>query len=369
MAIRRPLVLRNDGREEELPSNDMLAREAVNWAGNYVLSALSGVSVAETTDLSVTLTAASSAVFQVRRDQLNYSSNRAITTGGALTAHQGVVNIASGSGAVDKVVVDFAQVNVSTSAVVNTILLFEASIAQISSAATINGAVGFYFPNLRAVPNIARISTLGAFINDDPKALCRTAGPFYNRSLQEFAPAYHVGLAAGRYYTAPYRTIGDAVTTANFAALIPIFIPHTVTINELGFQVSAGVAGNALFAIYTAERGKVQNRVWQSTSTLATNSVGVKTQNPNVELAPGTYWIALATSAAVQIKYHQPQSSDQRSWMVGQPASSTNDAGLHRATYIALGGFAVGIFPATVDALPQYIAQDGEPHVWFRVAA
>lgn len=368
MAERRPLVM-VEGRRRELEVGDTMSRHLLTTSVTYTATATSGTVASESVDVDVVPSANSTAVVFARRDQVNFNTNRNLLSGGWLTAHQSVVNLGASAGTVDKVVANFAQANVNSAAAVNTILLYEVSIAAVAAAAQINGAVGFYFPNLRAVPNIGRITTLAAFANDDPVAICRTLGPFYNRSLQEFAPPYHPGLAPGRYYSAPYRLIGDAATTGGFAACIPVYIPHTVTIAEIGFIVSTAVAGSqAVMAIYTAEKGKVQNRIWQSPTGISTATTGNKTQAPNVEVAPGTYWLLLLTSVNLNIKYHQPQGSDARMVMLGQPAADTQDNSLNRVAYLSMGGFAVGAFPAQIASVPSFLNQDNEPHVWFRVA-
>ncbi len=368
MAERRPLVLKN-GRPSELAVGDTMSRLLLTTSVTYTVTNTSGTVAAESVDVDVAPTANSTAVVFARRDQVNFNINRALQSGGWLTAHQSVVNLGASAGTVDKVVVNFAQVNVNSTAAVNTVLLYEVSIASIAAAASIAGAVGYYFPNLRAVANIGRITTLAAFANDDPVAICRTYGPFYNRSQQEFAPPYHPGLVPGRYYSAPYRLIGDAATTAGFAACIPVHIPHTCTISEIGFIVSTAQAGSqAVMAIYTAEKGKVQNRIWQSPTGISTATTGNKTQAPNVEVSPGTYWLLLLTSVNLNIKYHQPQSSDGRMMMMGQPAADTQDNSLNRVAYLPRGGFAVGAFPAQIASVPSFLNQDNEPHVWFRVS-
>lgn len=348
-------------------------RKSGTWAeqvgsNTYTVTAVSGTVAAEAVDANYVPGANSTAVVFVRRDQLNFNTNRNLTSGGWLTAHQSVVNLGSSAGTVDKVVADFSQVNIDGAAQVNTVLLYEVSISRIAATANITAVVGFYFPNLRAVTNIGRIGTLVAFGNDDTAAICRTLGPFFNRTLQEFSPPYHPGLVPGRYYSAPYRLIGDAATTAGFAACIPVHVPHTTTISEMGFIVTTGIASSqAVMALYTAEKGKVQNRIWQSTVGISTATSGAKTQSPNVEVSPGTYWLLLLTSANLTVKYHNMQSSDTRMMMMGQPAADTSDNSLNRVAYLPMGGFAVGAFPAQIASVPSFLNQDNEPHVWFRV--
>lgn len=349
-------------------------RKNGTWAeqtasNTYTVTAISGTVAAEAVDVNVVPSANSTAVVFARRDQVNFNTNRNILSGGWLTAHQSVVNLGASAGTVDKVVADFAQVNIDGTAQVNTVLMYEVSVARVNAAANITGVVGFYFPNLRAVANIGRIGTLAAFASDDPVAICRIAGPFFNRTLQEFAPPYHPGLVPGRYYSAPYRLIGDAATTAGFAACIPVHIPHTCKISEMGFIVSTAIASSqAVMALYTSEKGKVQNRIWQSATAISTASTGTKTQAPNVEVSPGTYWLLLLTSANLTVKFHQPQGSDGRMVMMGQPAADTQDNNLNRVAYLPMGGFAVGAFPAQIASVPSFLNQDNEPHVWFRVS-
>ena len=155
----------------------------------------------------------------------------------------------------------------------------------------------------------------------------------------------------------------------HFEALSSAPIAGLRLVSEIGFIVSTAQAGSqAVMAIYTAEKGKVQNRIWQSPTGISTATTGNKTQAPNVEVSPGTYWLLLLTSANLNIKYHQPQSSDGRMMMMGQPAADTQDNSLNRVAYLPRGGFAVGAFPAQIASVPSFLNQDNEPHVWFRVS-
>jgi hypothetical protein len=79
----------------------------------------------------------------------------------------------------------------------------------VGSNSNIGGYCGFYFPNHRLVSNINKVGQLAAFINDDTEAFSKTLGPFYNATSTEFAPPFHPGLSANRYYSAPYTFVGD----------------------------------------------------------------------------------------------------------------------------------------------------------------
>lgn len=361
MAERRPLVLVS-GVQKELPVGDQVPANTV-----YTDTGTSGTRAKVANDVTVSPTGNSASVVFGRRDQITWSSTYNLTSGGWLTANESVVNL-TGSGTIDKVVANLAQVNATHTGTATAVLGYEAEIAAVAAGTTVAGFCGFYFPTLRNVANIGNVVSLGAFVNDDPIAFSRTKGQFFNSTLQEFAPPYHPGLLANRYYSAPHRFIGDGTVQGGIGVFVPVYIPHRCTVAKLGFRVSGTAVGaaRAVMAIYTAEKGKIQNLVWQSAEINA-GTLGDKEVTPNVQVDAGTYWLCILPNTNFTASFHQVQSIDLRVWQYGSPASNTSDGALERLAYVSFGGYSVGAFPAKLAASPSYVGSDSEPHLWFRV--
>lgn len=326
-------------------------------------TATSGNVVGQSSDMDVAPSGTTTATYFARRDQLNWNSSVALSTGGWLTAHESVVNIA-GSSTLDKVVVNLSQANLTGTVTVSAALGYEAEVSSISSGAAIASYCGFYFPNLQNVTNINRITTLAAFVNDDSSAVCRTQGPFYNATLQEFAPPYHPGISTGRYYSAPYWYLGEGAAGTGVAYCVPVYVPHRITIGQIGFQVTTAVGGaKARLALFTSEKGKVQNRVWQS-GEIDCATTGVKEASVATRVEAGTYWLALTTNTTVGINFHSPQSADIRGSLFGAPAANTSEGNHHRAAALT---FSYASYPSTVGIVPNFTNGDSEPHLWYRL--
>lgn len=328
-------------------------------------NAATGTRAATSSDITVKPTAASTSVVFARRDQINWTATVNLNTGGWLTAHQSVANI-GGSGTVGKVVVNLSQANTNIAGTVTAVLGYEAEVASIASNSTISQYCGFYFPNLRNVANIARITQIAAFQNDDTEARMSTLGQFFNGTLQEFAPPYHIGLIADRYYSAPHRYVGASGSVVGVAHLVPIHIPHRTTIKKLGvYTATAQTGSKALFALYTSENGRVQNRVYQS-GEIDIAAVGEHEASPNIRVDAGTYWIACSINQATNIGYHSPTSIDDRVGMFGSSSANVSDGATSRAASVTFP-YTPGGFPLQVGVPPAFASQDNEPHLWFRV--
>lgn len=324
-----------------------------------------GVRASNSSQVTVAPTAASTAVVFARRDTVKWNATVNLNTGGWLTGHESVADI-GGTGTVGKVVTNMSQTNVAINGTVSVVLGYEPEIASMAANSTVTSFCGFYFPNLRNVPNISRVTAMAAFVNDDAEAICRTQGPFLNATLQEFAPAYHIGLIPNRYYSSPHRYVGASGTVVGIAHLVPIHIPHRTTVKKVGFYTWTASAGaKAVMAIYTAENGRVQNRVWQS-GEMDASAVGEHEFDVNVRLDAGTYWIGAAFNQGFQVAYHSPSSIDNRVAMFGSVAGNTSDGSTSRAASITYP-YNVGGFPPQVGVTPAFASQDNEPHLWFRV--
>lgn len=294
--------------------------------------------------------------------EVNYTSSQPVNTGGWLTGGVDTVQVA-GSGSVDKIATSMAVTNHVGTGVVNSALGYEAVVSFVGPSSTINKYAAFYVPNLSGVPNINRVTQFGGFINDYTESFNKVLSPFYNSTMQEFAPPYHPGLVAGRYYSAPHRYIGDNAALANILYLVPIQIPHRTTISKIGFNQVTATTGNARLAIYTAEQGRVQKRIWESAQIPLTGT-GDKEQTVNVRVDAGTYWLCYIGSANASIKFHSPDAFQERAQLYGSASSTSSDTTLSRTCYMSTPYAA---FPEQIAIVPTYVTAAEEPHLWFRV--
>lgn len=342
---------------------DEAAVDAKLASSTTTKTVVTGSVIGQSSDMYVQPTGNTSATYFARRDQLTWNTNNNLTVGGWITANESVLNI-NGTGTIDKVVTNMSQVNLSNSVTVTSALGYEAVLSAISASTTVTSFCGFYFPNLRNVPNIGRVTNMAAFVNDDSVAHCRTRGPFYNATLQEFAPPFHPGIAPGRYYTAPYWYLGQGAAGAGVAYCVPVHIPHRITMGTMGFEVLTAVGGaNARLGLFTAENGKIQNRVWQS-GEISCGTTGVKEVAVSTVVDAGTYWMTITTNTSVGINFHVPIAADVRASIFGAPAHNTVEGALHRSAVVT---FSYGSYPSTVGVVPTYSSGEAEPHVWYRV--
>lgn len=317
--------------------------------------------------------AASSAVFSIENKELTYNQAYTLGVGGWLNADQATVSLGSAAGAVDKVVAHMSQLNIVNQQPVGAALCYEAAISAIGPNTNVSGgAIGFFFPNLRNVPNINRLNDkLACFMNQDKEARFQTAGKIINGTLEELAPPYHPGLRSGRYYTAPFRYAGINWMQPNIATAMPIYIPHRCTMADIGVYAKANTdkTRRIIFGLYTAENGRIQNRVWQSPAALtAPDTDSYISQNVNIELDAGTYWIVAISNVNFACMHHSASGHDLRAHWYGQTDPAATDSALFRTAYFQPGAMTVGMFPLSAQVHPEYGASDAEPHIMFRVS-
>lgn len=337
---------------------------AVNPIMTGADSGTSGVGKVSGITVTANPTAPSTRVVYGSATEVNYTSNQALQSGGWLTGDISTVQVA-GSGNVDKIATNMAVTNHVGTGTVTSALGYEAVVSFVGPTSNIQRYAAYYVPNLSGVPNINRIAEFGGFVNDYAESFNRTAAPFYNATFQEFTPPYHPGLVENRYYSAPHRYVGDNSALNDRAYLVPIFIPHRTTIKKLGFNLVSTNAGNAKLALYTAEKGKVQNLVWQSNPIPCTAPTGNKEVDPNIRVEAGTYYIALSVSVNTSMKFHSPDGKMDRSGLLGSATSTDSDNNLAMTSYVPTPYLPV--FPAQLALVPTFGTAQEEPHLWFRV--
>jgi hypothetical protein len=176
-------------------------------------------------------------------------------------------------------------------------------------------------------------------------------------------------MAPNRYYSTPYTIIGDNWMNPGTAYCMPVLIPHRTTISTIGMYAleATGSGRNALFAIYTADKGRVQNMVWQSPALWSASDVGIYKTDVNVMVDAGTYWLIVIANSNLKVKFHSAVGKDQRMGWYGATDPTLSDANLQRLASLNPGVFSLGMFPQVAGQVPNYTVADSEPHVFFTV--
>jgi hypothetical protein len=317
-------------------------------------SATSGTAAKAGLTTSVSPTANTTQVLINYRSQINYNSSSNVTTGGYLCAGQDVINT-SGTGTHDKMVARMAQMNL-TGGNVSAAVGFESVISQIGAGTAISGLALYYVPNMASVANFGNIGTVAAFSNDEPRAILRSAGPFLNADLRELSPSNHIGLIAGRYYSAPAKSMTQSAVAANVIYVTYVHVPHRTTITRIGFDVATASAGNARIGMYKVANGALTSLVVQGAN-LDTGTTGVKESVISAQVDSGIYAVVAVFSATPTIRWHEINGNS----MTGALSSS----GFSEQAYIT--PFSFGALPGTANITPTFAANTIEPHFWFRV--
>ena len=287
--------------------------------------------------------------------EINYASNSKLLQGGYVVARESVINTA-GAGTVDKLVGEMVQLNL-TGGNVTAAVCVEAEISTVGAGTLVAGLAGFYFPNLEGVPNIANVQQLAAFQNDHKKAVVRSAGPFLNGKSVEVAPPAHAGLAVGRYYSAPAKSMTQNVMAPNVIYINYVHVPRRCKLSKLGFNVTGAVAGNARLGLYNVVGSGIADLIVQS-GDISTASVGPKEANIDVEVDSGVYAVVVVCSANPVLSWHEIASHD----LIG----SSSPTGFSEIAYVS---YPYGALPPAANLMPTFAANTIEPHLWFRISA
>jgi len=303
----------------------------------------------------ITPTADSQQVVIAERSQINVVTERNIVQGGYVVAGEDVVNTAGG-GSVDKLVGRMVQLNLTNKGGVKAAVGIEPVISTVGADTIVGGLALFYVPNMDSVANIDRIAQKAAFSNDDPRFMIHNRGVYLNGDLQELSPTAHIGLIAGRYYSAPARSMTRNAVAANVVYVTYVHVPHRATIKHLGLEVVAGSQGLARLALYKVDKGKITARIAQ-TGELNTSAAGVLEGDVSVTVDSGMYALVGIFSGTPDLVFHEIDSHRQ--------CGSATPRGYSEHAYIA--GVPFGSLPESAGILPTFAANTIEPHLWFRV--
>jgi hypothetical protein len=336
-----------------LPFATAAAVDAKITSSSRTETAISGTGSASTLSVSVAPTANTTRVVFGKKIELTYSSSFNITTGGYVSAGQDVINTA-GAGTIDKLVGRVAQLNL-TGGNVSAAVGVEAVLSSVGAATLVAGYAAFYSPNLASVPNIANILQMAAFQNDEPRAHILNRGKLLDGDLIEFAPPYHIGLLAGRYYSAPARSMTANAVAANVIYVTFVTVPRRTTITKLGLNVTVAATGNAILGLYKVKDGTLTTIAAQ-TGSLSTATTGAKEGAISVEVNAGTYAVVAVFSGTPTINWHEIATH--------HAIGSLSPTGFSEFAFIS---FAFGTLPATANIVPTFTANTIEPHLWFRL--
>jgi hypothetical protein len=102
-------------------------------------------------------------------------------------------------------------------------------------------------------------------------------------------------------YRIPYLiTCGNFTTltlTSNTIYWIPFYVPKTILVNTIVMKVSTASTGNHILGIYDNDNNGYPNNLLSS-STLSVASTGIKSATISVQLTPGMYWFAWASTSS-----------------------------------------------------------------------
>lgn len=287
--------------------------------------------------------------------ELHYSSNFNIQVGGYISPRKTIVKV-SGAGTKDKVVGHEMQSIFQGSGRVFASVGLELLVSQIDAGTIVDGHAMLYVPNMASVPNLGNIEKLAALQVDDPRAFIRTSGQILNGNGDDFSPPYHVGLLAGRYYSAPARSMTTNAMAPNVIYCTFVTVPARSTITKLGFNVTTAAAGNAILGLYKVKNSALTTLVAQTTS-IATGTTGAKEGAVVATVDAGTYALVGVFSASPAISWHEISSHA----IIGAGSAT----GFSENAYITPFTFAT--LPSTANITPTFSANTIEPHFTFRL--
>lgn len=337
---------------------------AGGWATTrtYTTTVSSGTTAIETqqTTMSPALDATNTVVIGNRNEVIVNLSKNWASSGYPVTTE--TVMSTAGTGTIGKLVTHMVQMNL-TNAHVGAALGFEAVLSAIGSTTTIGAVVGFMFPNARVVPNIGNVTRVVAFLNQDTDAQIQTYGPIVNADLVEHAPPAHPGIQTGRYYTAPYETLTTGTLEVGKVYLVPVLVPHRLSVSKLGMNVISGQGQTvtARLALYQTSKGQASAVKVQTDDIPITNS-GIVNYPVVQRIDPGTYFLTVEVSSPLVVTFAAGAVAH-----MGAQAGQTDPlaSGADLMTNFTCDGQTYGVLPAY---LPSVSISKGpnRPHLWYQ---
>lgn len=335
--------------------NQISLRLAIN--ATFTDTATSGTNAKSTEDITSNPATNSTQVSIGRRIKSIYTSAANMLTGGYLNPLQVSINTTSGSGTHDKQVVVQQDANLLGGNIAS-FVGYEAGISSMGATTNIAGTAFFLVKNMTGVSGTERIGTFGGYVNQDPRVLTVSAGPYLNSDLRELSPSRSAGLVPGRYYSAPLKSMTSNIVATSVIYVTYVYVPRRCVLSGLGFNVTTAAAGNGRLGLYKVANNTVTTLVVQ-TGDISTATTGTKEGAISTQIDSGVYALVAEFSGTPSIGWHEINTHD----MIGAISAT----GFSEQAYIT--PFAYGALPATANILPTFAANTIEPHLFFRVSA
>jgi len=172
--------------------------------------------------------------------------------------------------------------------------------------------------------------------------------------------SFHPGIITGKYYGSPdlLDVWTTQAVTANRLYAILLYISRRTLINRIGCEVTAAVAGSQVrLGLYSVDSngGEPGNLIVDGGVAL-TATTGLKEVIVSVNLNPGWYYIAMATSGTPTFRSIAVNAEAMKS-LLGATAPNTNNQNLNVA-------FTFGVLPSTFP--PATYTAVAVPWLWVR---
>lgn len=216
---------------------------------------------------------------------------------GWTTGISNAVIVEKGSKRINKVVVNYAQVD-ALGAGGNAFLGYEFSLGAIDKDANIAASSDFFSPNLVGVNNRHRVQRMAGYTNQDTGKVIQNYGPTVDQYFRELVPAKHPGYITGRWYTNPYYYAGNVPIDipANTGWIKTVHIAARINMSKLRVYAGETNSGQVRLGMYAAVQGRLGEAIYVSPIVASPAGGAFVDFTVDKQVDPGTYYIAVACS-------------------------------------------------------------------------
>lgn len=351
-------------------------RALVQRYQTYGDTGTTGTENLQTLTLTTTPSGASDKQVFATSEANTYNSSNSVSAPGYNSVKQLNLTL-TGAGTHDKGVVQLGTAS-ALGGNVTSLLGFESELVGVGASTTVGSWCAYYSPNLSSVSNIGNVDLFYSFANDHvgapsnalaKPAISKESGITVNGRLTELSPAYHPGLVAGQYYSAPTSAITPAAVLANTMYCIPVIIPHRCLPTKLGINVTTAVAGNVVIGLYNSacsgapgSTNGVPTTLVAQISAISTGTTGIKEGAITISdgyVDAGLYFIVVNFSADPSVTQFTVDSS--LCSILGLVAPTD----LTCAGYISTAYSAT--MPSTIGVMAYSSSVTALPRAWFRI--
>lgn len=301
-----------------------------------------------------------------RRDDVTFVSENDMEATSFLNAHTAGISINS-LGNVDFTAGYNSRLSLSSDGDINNAYGYYFGLDSIGTTNAVQNLYGYVFPDLSTVPNQSNIINKVAFANLDSQASVVNYGKYVNKNGAEVVPANHPGLNPSAYYTGEYSVTAVKALAANTFYFIPMFVPHSCTVDTLSVNVHSGTltGGSLQLSIYKLSNGKINGVV--AHATVAATTTGVKSVILSQSLAAGTYLLGVSSNIVMNIVGGIPVSGNNTSNLYGQTSVPGASVAPSQLVYTGLAG-TYNTQPS-FNVYPTLGSDEAWPLVWLKVVA